>query len=152
MTDNLKAKLKNILDKVTGYVKENKVLAISAALVLTVVIAGVLLLALRSGGTKSVDYNWGDGITEGVPAFSDSVNTLSVAEDGSYVAAYYTEVTIAQVEEYINSIESACLVEFRGEQYPKTASFNGKIIAIHYNVTNMQLSVTVVPEYNEKNN
>ena len=152
MIDNLKTKLRHILNKVTGYVKENKLLAISAALVITVVIVGVLLLALRSDGKKVVDYNWGDGITEGIPAFSKSEENLSVAEDGSYVAAYYTEVTIAQVEEYIDFVETACNIEFRGEQYPKTASCDGKIIAIHYNVTNMQLSVTVVPEYNEKNN
>lgn len=134
----------SLINKIAEYVKSNRktstVIVGSAVLVSVIII--VLAISL-SGGDDMPEASWGIGITESVPEFSGSAETLDIASDGSYAAAYYNGVTTEQVNGYILQIEQECGVQFTGDKYPRSAVYGERIIAIHYNVTEMRFSVTV---------
>lgn len=112
-----------------------------AALFLTVLIVVAVFSFAEEEASEAGD--WGDGITEGIPAFRPGTEELVFGGDGSYAAAYYSEVTGEQAETYIAALEAECGIAFGGAQYPRTAVYGEKLIAIHYNATEMKLSVTV---------
>ncbi len=88
-----------------------------------------------------------------IPLFSKSPENVDSSDDKSYVAYYYTDVSGEQVSEYVAKLEKELGIKFKSEIYPKTASYGEKIIAIHYNVTEKRLSVTIAEkEYNESKN
>lgn len=93
---------------------------------------------------KQSNVNWGEGITENIPEFPAGNGEIVSANDGSYVSAYYSNVSGDQIKEYISALEQECGVKFNGEKYPLTASIAEKTIILHYNVTEMQFSVTVI--------
>ena len=54
-----------------------------------------------------------------------------------------TVFSVTQINEYIKLLERECKIKFDGEKYPRKAIMGDKIIVIHYNVTEMNFSVTV---------
>lgn len=159
----MKEKLAVIKNKLTEFIKNKPILAWAIGTVIIAVIVAVIVSAIFFAGTSSngdesgeanVQVKWGEGVTENIPEFKpapDSVTSLNGTENS--VAAYYTEVTGEQVSEYTSLVESECGVKFSSDKYPRSAIFGDKIIAIHYNVTEKKMSVTVVKtgENNETN-
>lgn len=136
-------KFKKMILKIIPIIKSNRKTAIIAAAALAVlIITIVVLVCVFSGGEGDADISWGDGITSGVPEFSGDAYSMDLTSVESYVAAYYSDVTTEQVEEYI-SVLNGQGIEFSSDKYPKSAVLEDKIIVIHYNVTEMRLSVTV---------
>lgn len=139
-------------EKIINYIKKHKtaVTAICAAIVLTAFLAVIILV---SGGDepdeKHERASWGNNsITENIPEFQGELASLDTNSD-SYTAAYYSNVSGEKVSEYISELEAQLNVKFNGEKYPRTAVYGDKIIVIHYNVTEMRLSVTVTEKYQD---
>lgn len=111
------------------------------AAVAVMVIVLVLVFALGGNGGEQNDISWGSGLTESVPEFDGEAVAFESGE--GYAAAYYNNVTSEQVEAYTERIETECGTEFSSDKYPRSAIAGDKIIVIHYNVTEMKMSVTV---------
>jgi len=141
----MKDKITNTIKKAVEFLKNNAVLSICCAVALVLIIVVVAVL-VSSNDTKdkkdNIDVQWGSGITENIPEFDGECDSLN-GEDG-YCVAYYSEVTGQEVADYISKIETQCGVKFEGSEYPRSAVYGDNIIAIHYNVTEMKFSVTVV--------
>ena len=147
----MKSKIKEIFTK--EYIKslfstkKARIIAIiSLALLL---IAFIVIAAVSCGEDEAVgeELEWGSGITENIPSFEGEC--ASVKGGNGYLAAYYENVTVEQVEAYTDKIESECNVSFSSSKYPRSAIYNDGIIVIHYNVTEMKMSVTVTTETRE---
>lgn len=123
-----------------------------AALIISLIVTAVAVSVINSakGGDGSEinagEVDWGKGITADIPEFSGKLQSSEGTE--SYAAVYYTEVTGEQASEYIALIEQECGVKFTGELYPRSAVYGDRIIAVHYSVTEMKMSVTVVRSAN----
>jgi len=89
------------------------------------------------------DLKWGEGITADIPEFTKQGEIRS-ASDGSYASAYYSDVSGEEIKAYISALEQECGVKFSGEKYPMTVEYGEKTIILHYNVTEMEFSVTVI--------
>lgn len=129
---------------VIRFLKKNYI-PICAAL--AVLIIGITVLALVfSGGEDGAsesepDTLWGSGLTENIPAFSQGCDDIDIGE--GYVAAYYENVMSEKVGEYAKLLETELAVSFSKDKYPYVAEYGDKIIALHYNVTEMRFSITV---------
>lgn len=148
-------------EKILSFVK-NRPLASAliggalVALVVSLIVTSVMVAVMNSGGDEQGDDSegvsirtakWGQGITEGIPQFSGECQDSR--SDGAFAAFYYSNVTGEQAEGYISLVQERCSVTFSGGQvYPRTAIYGDKIIAIHYNVTEMSMSVTVTKNAN----
>ena len=87
---------------------------------------------------------WGEGITSDIPQFSVEADSLDLDSDG-YASAYYSDVTIEQANSYAEQLQDELGITFSySDKFPRSAIYGEKIIVIHYNVTEMKLSVTVV--------
>lgn len=137
-------KIKTIINKSISFAKSNKkaVFAASAAALILAIIA-ILLAIFLPGGDDSESNRWGEGITNDIAEFPAEAESMAFAPDGSFAAAYYSNVTGEQISEYISLLSSECGISFSGDSYPRSAIYGDKIIAIHYNVTEMRFSVTV---------
>jgi hypothetical protein len=130
--------IKNAKTKVVEFVKTNVALSVGiAALVLATV--AFVVIACMSGNAPAT--NWGTGLTEGIPAFSGNYTSLESSD--KFTAAYYSDVTGEQIDEYISKLENDCGIKFKSEMYPRSASYNDKLLVLHYNVTEKKFSVTV---------
>lgn len=136
-------KIKNIYNRVLSYIKTHKREVIIALSVLLLFVALTVVICLLVNGNSEPQNKWGSGITEGVPEFSGESCSVDISADNSYAAAYYENVTSEQISEYISQIEETLGVEFNSEKYPRSVVCGDKIIALHYNVTDMRFSVTV---------
>ncbi len=128
-------------EKVTDFIKNYKYPLIGAVCAL---IAIIIILVVSLSGGKDVSeeaLEWGEGVTEGIPEFGQAY--VSQAGNEGYAAFYYENVTVVQVEEYTALIEKECNIQFSSDKYPRTAKYGEKAIVIHYNVTEMKMSVTV---------
>lgn len=140
-------------EKIINFIKSHTflscvALAFVVALITSIIVAAVMAPSDNDDGydddtTQAAhDIKWGSGLTKDVPAFSgEAVNTVGT---DSYAAAYYKNVTSEQVAQYTALLESELGVTFSSEKYPRSAVWGEKIIAIHFNVTEMKMSVTVV--------
>lgn len=146
----MKEKILSFLTKALEFFRKNLVLSISVA-VAVVVIAVVLIVVLASGGDNdnTLESSWGSGITESIPEFDSDFDHIKKMGD-EYCVAYYSDVTGESVAAYIAEIEEQCNVKFGGDKYPRSAIYGDRIVAIHYNVTEKKLSVTVVSKNIEK--
>lgn len=138
------------IKKSIRFLKKNyiPVLVALAALVIGIT---VLVIVLSGGSdndddSESVAPKWENALTEGIPAFSEEYVNLDIGE--SYVAAYYERVESATVSEYVKTLEAELNVSFSKDKFPYTAVYGDKFIALHYNVTEMRLSVTVTEKSN----
>lgn len=150
----MKDKILELKEKVVKFIKDKPIIAwaigtVAIALLVAVIVSAIFSASSSPEGNESsqadVEVKWGEGITEGIPSFSpapDSASTLKGTKAG--IAAYYTEVTSEQVSAYTALIETECGIKFSSDKYPRSAVFGDKIIAIHYNVTEKKMSVTVV--------
>ncbi len=87
---------------------------------------------------------WGEGITSDIPQFSGKADSLDLDSD-EYASAYYSDVTIEQANGYAEKLQNELGITFSySDKFPRSAIYGEKIIVIHYNVTEMKLSVTVV--------
>ncbi len=141
-------------NKITEFIKTKPILAwaigtVAVALVVACAVSGIFLAVHSSDDDENDemngDVNWGEGVTESIPEFepkSDSEKSIKRTENG--VVAYYSEVTGEQVDEYTALVAKECGIKFTGDKYPRSAVYGDRIIAIHYNVTEMKMSVTVV--------
>ncbi len=142
----MKEKINEILTKTRKLFLDlkNKVMGSKLALGITIGVA-VLLVALIVViivvPDSTEELQWGEGVTKGLPPFSD--NYSSFHGDESYMAAYYTDVTTEQINEYISKLEKDCGIKFNSDKYPRSAMYDDKILVIHYNVTEKKFSVTV---------
>lgn len=139
-----------LIKKAIHFFKKNYIPVLVALSALIIVIV-VLVIALSSGSeepddTESVAPKWENALTDGIPAFSEGYVNLDIGE--SYVAAYYERVESATVSEYVKTLENELGVSFSKEKFPYTAVYGEKIIALHYNVTEMRFSVTVTEKSN----
>ncbi len=135
--------MKDKLNKALDFIKKYK-LAFSVGVAIAVVLIVVLIIVAVSGASDDEQgsrYDWGEGVTDGIPEFSAKTDSVNVSS--KHAAAYYSEITSEQVNEYIALVEKECGVKFEGEKYPRSAVLEDKIIVIHYNVTEMNFSVTV---------
>lgn len=128
-------------EKITEFIKSHAVLVICIVAVAVTAVIAICVTSLGSEESQSMS-GWGEGITEGIPQF-DGVADDFTSEKQSYAAAYYSNVTGEQVSAYTEKIEIECGVEFGSDKYPRSAVYGDRIIVIHYNVTEMKLSVTV---------
>ena len=130
-----------IKDNALKIFKDPKVrIALIAAAVLVISVAVIIIAVSVGGGGKDAD-GWENAITQGIPEFGGDCKSLE-SGDG-YVAAYYGGVSVEQVEEYTDLVEDECGICFTSAKYPRSAIYENRIITIHYNVTEMKLSVTV---------
>lgn len=132
-------------EKISGFLsalKRNITVTACIALVFLVII---ILVAIFSDSEETAENNfsWGDGITEGIPSFNGENEKLDVGENGEFAAAYYTNVTGEGASIYIHKLEKELDVKFSENGYPRVAVYGDKLIAVHYNVTEMTCSVTV---------
>ena len=135
--------MKDKLNKVLDFIKEYKTAFIIGVALLAVLIT-VLIIVNGEDETEAEnrsDYKWGEGITEGIPEFSQKPDSVNVSKTNA--AAYYSSVKSEQINEYIKLLERDCKIKFESEKYPRSAVMGNKIIVIHYNVTEMNFSVTV---------
>ena len=142
----MEEKINNLVDTLKKFINENKKMVTVVVAAFLAVAAIIILVCTFTLGNKGVeetenDFGWGQGLTQGIPQFSQEAERIQQDED--FVAAYYSNVKSEDVAKYIELLTEECGVEFEGRQYPKTATLDDKIIAIHYNVTEMRFSVTV---------
>ena len=142
----MKEKVINLYKKALDFAKNNLYLTIGIAVAVVVLIGVIVAIAVSGNGGTAESSEWGVGLTENIPEFDGNCES-TVISDG-FCAAYYNDVKGDEVEEYIDKIESECNVRFEGDKYPRSAAYGEKIIAIHYNVTEMKFSVTVVSKTN----
>ncbi|MBR5286879.1 MAG: hypothetical protein IKU30_08285 [Clostridia bacterium] len=135
----MKEKLKGFLSAV----KRNITVTASVAAVFLVIIILVAVFSEAEEASTAKEFNWGDGITEGICAFTGENERLDADENGKYAAAYYTNVTGESVDGYIARLESELNIQFGENGYPRVADCGERLIAVHYSVTEMTLSVTV---------
>ena len=138
------------IKKAIRFFKKNYIPVLVA---LSALLIGIVALVIALSGdseepddTESVAQKWENALTEGISAFSEGHVNLDIGE--SYVAAYYEHVESAKVSEYVTTLENELGVSFSKEKFPYTAGYGDKIIAIHYNMTEMRLSVTVTEKSN----
>lgn len=128
-------------EKIYNFLKNNTALVLCGLAVAIMIVVLVLVFALGGSNDEKNDISWGMGLTESVPKFE---NTAESIENGNgFVTAYYNNVTSEQVEAYTERIESEMGIKFLSDKYPRSAIGEDKIIVIHYNVTEMKMSVTV---------
>ncbi len=133
-------------DKIGGLLaalKKNLAVTACVALVFLVIIVLVAVFSSAEDAGSAQDFEWGDGLTESIPAFSGEDEILTAGENGEYAAAYYSKVSGESVEAYIQTLEQELGIDFGEGEYPRSAVYGEKFIAIHYNVTEMTFSVTV---------
>ncbi|MBO5786007.1 MAG: hypothetical protein J6R45_01660 [Clostridia bacterium] len=130
-------------ESIIAFAKKYKYIIASVSALLLVLI--IVITALASGGDKGegseAELDWGEGITEGIPEFDGELASKSCGE--GYAAFYYKNVTGEQVGDYTALIENECGTEFSSDRYPRSAKYGEKTVVIHYNVTEMKMSVTV---------
>ncbi len=130
--------IKTTKTKTVEFVKTNVALSVGiAALVLAIVV--FIVIACMGGNAPNGD--WGKGLTEGIPAFSGEYTSLESSDN--FTAAYYSDVTSGQIDEYVSKLENDCGIKFGSNLYPRSASYNDKLVVLHYNVTEKKFSVTV---------
>lgn len=129
-------------EKIYNFIKEHNALVLCGAAIVAMIVVLVLVLSLRGSESAQEDISWGEGLTESIPRFEGS-NEERIESGDSFVAAYYNNVTSEQVEEYTSLIESECGITFSSDKYPRSAVDEGRVIVIHYSLTEMKLSVTV---------
>ena len=141
-------KIKSLTEKLRVLIRTNKkAFTVTTASLLAVVAVTILVctavLNENDGEVtdEEIGFQWGDGVTEGIPEFSSDADNIEHSDE--FAAAYYSNVKGERAEEYISLVEKECGVRFQGRQYPLTADLTDRIIAIHYNVTEMNFSVTV---------
>lgn len=127
-------------ENITAFIKRYKYILLAAAALLAVTV--ILIAALPSDGDSEQPLpDWGEGVTEGIPEFSQEY--VSNSGGTGYAAFYYENVTSEQVGEYTALLERECGISFSSDKYPRSAKYGEKSITIHYNVTEMKMSVTV---------
>ncbi len=128
----------------------------TVGIVLVALILAILVIGFNACGKKDEPEESSKTQTEyycEIPEFSKNPDNTDSPENGGYTAFYYSDVSGEQVTEYIALLEKELKIKFNSNVYPKTAIYGEKIIAIHYNVTEKRLSVTIAEkEYNESNN
>lgn len=119
-----------------------KYLYIGALVIMLVFTAAVIAAAISArGGRKSPQ--WEDSpLTAGIPAFSENADKI-VLGDG-YAAAYYSGVGSDEINAYVDSLGKDPGVRFGSSGFPRTAVYGEVTVALHYNVTERNFSVTVV--------
>lgn len=134
--------MKEKISQILASLKKNLTVTACVALVFLVII---VLVAVFSTAEEEVQGNaeWGDGITEGIPEFDGENGEFAFGDADRYAAAYYKSVSSEQTKEYIKLLEDELSVEFTDGEFPKSAIYGEKIIALHYNITEMTFSVTV---------
>lgn len=139
--------MKEKLLKILSAAKKNITVTASVALVILI---AIVLIAVFSDSNESAtpEFKWGDGITEGIPAFSDEYAKLESDGNGKYAVAYYTNVTGKQASDYIALLEAELNLNFSDNGFPRVAIHGESLIAIHYSVTEMTFSVTVTDKSN----
>ncbi len=145
--------LKKLALQLIQFIKSHKkesIIVAAAVIAVTIAIISVCLLFSGDRTEKEEgesDFSWGTGLTEGIPCFSE--NAVSLEEGESFVAAYYSDVTSEQVASYVAKLDEECGIKFESDHYPRSAVLEDKVIAIHYNVTEMRFSVTVAAKQTE---
>ncbi len=139
--------MKDIASRFLSAIKRNLTLTSCVCLVFLVIVILVAVFS-NSDETATPDFEWGDGITEGIPAFSGENEAFDADDSGKYAAAYYTNVTGEQASAYIDTVERELGVTFSNNGYPRIAVRDGDLIAVHYNVTEMTFSITVTAKSN----
>lgn len=135
------------MDRLIDFIKKYKYSVIGGVCAL-VALAVVIIIASGSGGEDGQSVaDWGEGITEDIPEFSSEYSSHTGGE--GYAAFYYENVTGEQVQIYTAQLESELNIKFSSTKYPRSAIYGEKIIAIHYNVTEMKMSVTVTQNSTE---
>ncbi len=140
-------KIKEFLNKTVDHIKANKKRSLLILISFLTVLALVITVICLSGNSPEEDPpQWGEGITEGIPAFGEEFKSFDA--DSSFQTMYYENVTTEQVKDYETRLSDQCGIVFQGEIYPRSAIYGDKIIVIHYNVTEMKFSVTVTQKSN----
>lgn len=162
---NLAAKAKETITsfskKAIEYIKKYPVIFGCGAVVAVVISAVIIVLNSNNGSgnmppvsseaSPKETIQWGIGVTEGIPAFSEVADRLDLDNSG-YGTAYYSGVTMEQANGYAEKLSDELGITFSQEQtFPRSAIWEEKIIVIHYNVTEMKLSVTVTEKSNGSN-
>ncbi len=130
--------MKNNVNKITKFIKQHLGITLGACCGIVVLI--VVIVALSAGGGSS--EKWGKGITNDIP-LPDGIKATSVNVSETHAAAYFEDVSSDEVNEYIALVEEKCGVAFESQKFPRSTSFNDKLIVVHYNVTEKKLSITV---------
>ena len=139
-------KIKPIVNKVIDYINDHKKGAALVSSACLIAVATIILICVYASGDgrrsrEPDETGWGNGITEDIPCFSEDADSFKLTDE--YAAAYYSDVKGEQVEEYVEILAEKCGVKFESDKYPRSAVLGDRIIALHYNVTEMHFSVTV---------
>lgn len=139
--------VKNILNNIKNWALNNRkhaIITFSAIIAAIIIVVSVVLIFNKeSRQAETEKFHWGDGITQNIPQMSETDGTTDFSENGNSATLYYTNITTEQVNAYIIQIESQLGIRFQGDAYPRSAIYGDKIIAIHYNVTEMNFSITI---------
>ncbi len=145
-----------MMEKILEIIKKCGYTIAVSVLVISIAMTSLALAGCETEEEGDKDHSETESASsESIPEFSKKPEAIDQAENGEYVAYYYNDVTSEQVSEYVALLEKELKISFKSEIYPKTAVYGEKLIAIHYNVTEKKLSVTIAEkEYNEnsKNN
>ena len=110
--------LLRLLQLIKAHKKESIIVA-AAVLAITVVI--ILACVLLGNGNEiqqdATEIDWGTGLTENIPCFSENADSLEKGE--TYVAAYYSNVTSEQVASYVAKLKEECVpIDYITENAP----------------------------------
>lgn len=149
---NFISELKKLVSKLIQLIKAHKKESVIIAAVVLAVVTVITVVCVVSANNKAEkensesDFSWGAGLTENIPCFSENADSFKYGE--GFAAAYYSNVTGEQVASYTARLEEYG-IKFESDHYPRSAVLEDKVIAIHYNVTEMRFSVTVAAKQTE---
>ncbi len=122
-----------ILDKLKAHAKT----VIFAAITVFVVVLIIVAAARRENKT-----DWASSpVTSDIPEFTAASGEIEFGE--GFAVGYYENVTSAQIAEYESLLAEKLGIVFPPKEYPCAKEYDGRLIILHYNVTEKNFSVTV---------
>ena len=125
--------LEKILDKIKAHAKTIIFTAISVFVV-------VLIIVTATGREKGTDWA-SSPVTADIPEVTAAKGDIEIGE--GFAVGYYENVTSAQIAEYESLLAEKLGMVFPPKEFPCAKEYDGRLIILHYNVTEMNFSVTV---------
>ena len=122
-----------ILDKIKAHAKTIIFTAVSVFIV-------VLVIVTAAGRENKTDWA-SSPVTADIPEFTAAKGDIEIGE--GFAVGYYENVTSAQIAEYESLLAEKLGMVFPPKEFPCAKEYDGRLIILHYNVTEMNFSVTV---------
>ena len=97
-------KINNLVDNLKKLINENKKMFTVMVAAFLAIVAITILVCTFTLGNKGVeetenDFGWGQGLTQGIPQFSQEAERIQ--QDENFVAVYYNNVKSDDVAKYV---------------------------------------------------